>query len=217
MSPSCCPRSMRSRRSAAGWAVPAASPTHCSPTRLRPRHLPRPGPRPRHRARHGPPRHTTRHRTGRLSLGDRAQLCLAARLPTAADPLGTTSRHARSVPQTRLLPHHPPTTRLIVLAVVSRFRRACTRPRYGAVAHLVLRPYSRLTVHSFTPAAAGVSLHGHFHSEKFLRIAERNLFLVFAWQIDSAEPVGLLLYVRERVVGCEHYSIHAYVLQQEIE
>lgn len=66
-------------------------------------------------------------------------------------------------------------------------------------------------------ADAGASLHGYFHFEQFLRVSESNLFLVFAWQIDSAEPVGLLLYVRERIVGCEHHSIHAYVLQQESE
>ena len=68
-----------------------------------------------------------------------------------------------------------------------------------------------------TTADAGASLHGYFHFEQFLRVSESNLFLVFAWQIDSAEPVGLLLYVRERIVGCEHHSIHAYVLQQESE
>jgi len=39
-----------------------------------------------------------------------------------------------------------------------------------------------------TGADAGASLHGHFHLEQFLCISERNLFLVFAWQIDSTEP-----------------------------
>ena len=68
-----------------------------------------------------------------------------------------------------------------------------------------------------TAADAGASLHGYFHFEQLFRVSESNLFLVFAWQIDSAEPVGLLLYVRERIVGCEHHSIHAYVLQQESE
>jgi hypothetical protein len=43
---------------------------------------------------------------------------VAARLPAPTDPLGTQSRHPRSVPQTRLLPDHSPTTQLIVLAVV---------------------------------------------------------------------------------------------------
>lgn len=88
--------------------------------RLRPRHLPRPGPCPRHRARDRPPWHPARHRTGHLPLGGRAKFCVAARLPTSAHPMGTANRHPRSVPQTRLLPHHPPTTRLTVLAVVKR-------------------------------------------------------------------------------------------------
>lgn len=41
----------------------------------------------------------------------------------AAEP--TTARHPRSLPQTRLLPHHPPTTRPTVLAVVNGSRREC--------------------------------------------------------------------------------------------
>lgn len=57
----------------------------------------------RHRAGHRPLRNTTRHRTGHLPVGGRE----------------TPSRHPRSSPQTRLLPDHPPTTQLIVLAVVT--------------------------------------------------------------------------------------------------
>src|SRR3954470_24377760 len=87
--------------------------------------------------------------------------------------------------------------------------------------------YSRLTAKAFsTSADAGASLHGHhsarrdvsdFNSEQFFRISERNLFLGFAWQINSPEPVGLSFHVCKRVVGCKHHSIHTYVLQQEIE
>lgn len=53
------------------------------------------------------------------TAGDRKELRVAARLPAPTDPLGTSSRHPRSVPETRLLPDHSPTTQLIVLAVVS--------------------------------------------------------------------------------------------------
>lgn len=68
-------------------------------------------------------RHGIRHGTGAgprpLSLGDRAQFRVAARLPTPTDPLGTPGRHPRGVPQTRLLPRRPPTTPLIAHAVVT--------------------------------------------------------------------------------------------------
>lgn len=72
-----------------------------------------------------PPRHPARHRTGHLPLGGRAKSCVAARLPTSAHPMGTASRHPRSVPQTRPLPHHLPTTRLIESAVVRLRQMAC--------------------------------------------------------------------------------------------
>lgn len=42
-------------------------------------------------------------------LGHRADDCLAARLPTATRPLGTTRRHPRSLARPRHLPHHSPT------------------------------------------------------------------------------------------------------------
>lgn len=60
----------------------------------------------------------SRHRTGHLPLRRRTQLRLAPRMHTSPSWLGTTSRHPRSPSRTRLLPHHPPTGRLIVLAVV---------------------------------------------------------------------------------------------------
>lgn len=50
-------------------------------------------------------------------------------------PLGATSRHPRSLPQTRLLPHHPPTTQDIALTSNSKIaghlvnvRDACHDP-----------------------------------------------------------------------------------------
>ncbi|MBG7697604.1 transposase [Streptomyces sp. MC1] len=62
-------------------------------------------------------RHRARLRSRRPPVGGRADLCLAPRLQTAARVLGMTSRHPRSVLQTRLLPDHPPTTQVILLAV----------------------------------------------------------------------------------------------------
>lgn len=78
----------------------------------------------RHAARRDPHRPSpaasaSRHRTGHLPLRRRTQLRLVApRIHTSPSWLGTTSRHPRSPSRTRLLPHHPPTGRLIVLAVV---------------------------------------------------------------------------------------------------
>ena len=101
--------------------------------RLRPRPLPRPGPRPRHRARDRPPRHLARHWTGHLPLG-RGEDRLAARLPTSTHPLGTQGRHPRSLPQTRLLPDHSPTTRRFALPsveVITRMGAAAMQICYG--------------------------------------------------------------------------------------
>jgi hypothetical protein len=68
-------------------------------------------------ARRGTP---PRQRTGCLPLGGRAHVRLAARLPTSPGALGKAGRHPQGAPQTRLLPHHPPATQLILLAVVSQ-------------------------------------------------------------------------------------------------
>lgn len=42
-------------------------------------------------------------------------VCLVARPPVPACPLGAQGRHARSLPRTRLLPHHPPAAQDVVL------------------------------------------------------------------------------------------------------
>lgn len=119
-SPSSCRCWTPSRPSAAGRASSAQAGLALRGPRLRPRHLPRPSPSPRHRPRHRTPKHPPRHRTRRLPLGGRADLCLAPRLPTTPRSLGTSSRHSRSLPQTGLLPHHPPANQVTVRAAARR-------------------------------------------------------------------------------------------------
>lgn len=76
----------------------------------------------------------------------------------------------------------------------------------------------RLTDTTTQPASFDpVQIASGLYPEKFLRISERDFFLGFTWQIDGTEPVGSFLHVHKRVVGGKHHSVHADVLQQEIE
>ncbi|WP_435833416.1 transposase [Streptomyces bungoensis] len=74
---------------------------------------------------------------GHLPLGGREDVCLVARLPAPAHPLGTQGRHAQSSPQTRLLPHHPPTAQGIALNLEAGLPGA---PSMSA-ARAMIRPY----------------------------------------------------------------------------
>jgi hypothetical protein len=66
---------------------------------------------------------------------------------------------------------------------------------------------------------------GHFiadaasnlYAEQFFRIPERNFFLGVTGQIHCPKPVGLLLHVGKRVIGCKHHPIYTDVLQQKMK
>src|SRR5688572_3230871 len=55
------------------------------------------------------------------------------------------------------------------------------------------------------------------YAEQFFRVSERNFFLGFTGQIHCPKPVGLLLHVCKRVIGCKHHPIYTDVLQQKMK
>ena len=66
-------------------------------------------------------------------------------------------------------------------------------------------------------SALGSSCRTNFYAEQLFSIPERNFFLGFTGQFHCPKPVGLLLHVGKRVIGCKHHPIYIDVVQQKMK